>query len=59
LLGSKAKVSKMMDGYRGEGIPEEWLRRVRGPAGLSIHSQTPEEIAVSIAAEIVQVKHGV
>lgn len=59
LLGSKAKVSKMMDGYRAEGIPEEWLRRVRGPAGLSIHSQTPEEIAVSIAAEIVQVKHGV
>jgi xanthine dehydrogenase accessory factor len=58
LLGSKAKVSKMMDGYRAEGIPEEWLRRVRGPAGLSIHSQTPEEIAVSIAAEIVQVKHG-
>jgi len=58
LLGSKAKVSKMMDGYRAEGIPGDWLRRVRGPAGLSIHSQTPEEIAVSIAAEIVQVKHG-
>jgi xanthine dehydrogenase accessory factor len=59
LLGSKAKVTKMMDGYKAEGIPEDWLRRVRGPAGLSIHSQTPEEIAVSIAAEIVQVKHGV
>jgi len=57
LLGSKAKVSKMMAGYSAEGIPEEWLRKVRAPAGLSIHSQTPEEIAVSIAAEIVQVKH--
>ena len=58
LLGSKAKVSKMMAGYRAEGMAEEWLRRVRAPAGLPIHSQTPEEIAVSIAAEIVQVKHG-
>lgn len=58
LLGSKAKVSKMMDAYRAEGVAEEWLRRVRAPAGLPIHSQTPEEIAVSIAAEIVGVKRG-
>lgn len=58
LLGSKAKVGRMMDGYRAEGLPEEWLNKVRAPAGLPIHSQTPEEIAVSIAAEIVQVKHG-
>lgn len=56
LLGSKAKISKMMDGYRAEGVPDEWLRRMRAPAGLPIHSQTPEEIAVSIAAEIVGVK---
>lgn len=58
LLGSKVKVAKMMDGYRAEGMAEEWLGRVRAPAGLSIHSQTPEEIAVSIAAEIVGVKRG-
>jgi len=57
LLGSKTKVEKMMAAYRAEGIAEEWLRRVRAPAGLPIHSQTPEEIAVSIAAEIVGVKH--
>jgi xanthine dehydrogenase accessory factor len=58
LLGSRAKITRMMEMYRGEGIAEDWLGRVRAPAGLSIHSQTPEEIAVSIAAEIVQVKHG-
>jgi xanthine dehydrogenase accessory factor len=57
LLGSKAKVGRMMAGYRAEGMPEEWLGKVRAPAGLPIHSQTPEEIAVSIAAEIVQVRH--
>jgi len=38
-------------------VAEEWLRRVRAPAGLPIHSQTPEEIAISIAAEIIQVKN--
>lgn len=58
LLGSKAKIAKMMEMYRGEGIAEDWLSKVRAPAGLPIRSQTPEEIAVSIAAEIVKVKHG-
>jgi len=58
LLGSRTKVEKMLAGYRAEGIVEARLGRMRAPAGLSIHSQTPEEIAVSIAAEIVQVKHG-
>jgi len=58
LLGSKAKIGKMMADYRSEGISEEWLGRMRAPAGLSIHSQTPEEIAVSILAEIIQARHG-
>ncbi len=57
LLGSKAKVEKMMAAYRAEGIGKERLGKMRAPAGLSIHSQTPEEIAVSIAAEIIQLKH--
>jgi xanthine dehydrogenase accessory factor len=57
LLGSKAKVEKMLATYRSEGISEDQLRKMRAPAGLSIHSQTPEEIAVSIAAEIIQLKH--
>jgi xanthine dehydrogenase accessory factor len=57
LLGSKAKIGKMMADYRSEGIREEWLGRMRAPAGLSIQSQTPEEIAVSIMAEVVQARH--
>ena len=57
LLGSKAKIGKMMADYRSEGIREEWLGRMRAPAGLSIQSQTPEEIAVSIMAEIIQARH--
>jgi xanthine dehydrogenase accessory factor len=57
LLGSKAKIKKMMEGYRAEGISEAQLQKLHAPAGLSIKSQTPEEIAISIAAEIISIKN--
>jgi len=58
LLGSSAKIGKMLAGYRAEGIAEERLRRLRAPAGLAIHSQTPEEIAISIMGEMIAVRNG-
>jgi xanthine dehydrogenase accessory factor len=57
LLGSKKKIEKMFDDYRNAGINEEWLQRIHTPVGLPIKSQTPEEIAISIAAEIIRVKN--
>jgi len=57
ILGSKAKIEDLLAMYRTEGIPEERIQKLRAPAGLAIHSQTPEEIAVSIAAEIIRYKH--
>ncbi|HEX9510959.1 MAG TPA: XdhC family protein [Puia sp.] len=57
LLGSKAKFGKLLADYRAEGIEEETLQLIHSPAGLSINSQTPEEIAISIAAEIIQIKN--
>ena len=57
LLGSKTKIEKMFSDYREEGISAERLQRIHTPVGLAIKSQTPEEIAVSIAAEIIQVKN--
>jgi xanthine dehydrogenase accessory factor len=57
MLGSKAKFGKLLADYRAEGIAEETLQLIHSPAGLSINSQTPEEIAISIAAEIIQVKN--
>lgn len=57
LLGSKTKIGKMFDGYRKEGIDERLLKRIHTPVGIQINSQTPEEIAVSIAAEIIKVKN--
>ena len=58
ILGSKAKLKKMFDDYRREGMDEKILQQVHAPVGLLINSQTPEEIAVSIAAEIISVKNG-
>ena len=43
--------------YRDEGIQENLLQRINTPIGLAISSKTPEEIAVSIAAQIIQVKN--
>ena len=58
VLGSKTKIEKLFSDYRIEGIDEELLRRIHAPIGLAINSQTPEEIAISIAGEIIQVKNG-
>jgi xanthine dehydrogenase accessory factor len=57
LLGSKKKIEKMFDDYVKEGIRAEKLQRIHTPVGLAIKSQTPEEIAISIAAEIIKVKN--
>ena len=57
LLGSKSKIDKMLEDYRNEGIAENFLQRIHTPVGIAIKSQTPEEIAVSIAAEIIQTKN--
>lgn len=57
LLGSKKKIEKMFEDYRNKGINEEILKRIHSPIGIRIKSQTPEEIAVSIAAEIIKVKN--
>jgi xanthine dehydrogenase accessory factor len=57
LMGSAAKVAQIFARLRRKGIPAAALKRVRAPVGLPIHSHTPEEIAISIAAEIIQVKN--
>ena len=54
VIGSKRRV---LESYRlllGEGFGEEQLRKVNAPVGLEIGAETPEEIAVSIMAEIIQ-----
>jgi xanthine dehydrogenase accessory factor len=53
-VASRAKAAKVLQSLTERGISPERLNRVRAPAGLDIHAGSPEEIAVSILAEIVQ-----
>jgi len=57
LMGSKAKVRQMYTAMVADGAPEADLEEVRAPVGMSIGSHTPEEIAVSIAAEIIAIRN--
>ena len=58
VLGSKAKMKTLLSSLAKEGFDKEKLKKIRTPIGLPINSHTPEEIAVSIAAEIIAVKNG-
>jgi xanthine dehydrogenase accessory factor len=55
-VASRTKAEKILKGFAAQGATEESLKRVRAPAGLDIHAKSPEEIAVSILAEIIQLK---
>ena len=58
LIGSRAKVKRVYDALLAEGLTPDQLRDVHAPIGLDIGAVTPQEIAVSILAELIAVKHG-
>jgi len=58
LIGSRAKVARIYDALTADSVPGEYLKRVHAPIGLDIGAVTPQEIAVSILAELIAVKHG-
>jgi xanthine dehydrogenase accessory factor len=58
LIGSRAKVARVFDALEAEGMPVECLARVHAPIGLDIGAITPAEIAVSILAELIAIRHG-
>lgn len=58
LIGSRAKVARISDQLLSEGMAPEVLKQVHAPIGLEIGAVTPQEIAVSILAELIAVKHG-
>lgn len=57
MMGSATKVATLFRELADEGADPEALRRVHAPVGLPIHSRTPEEIAVSVVAELIRVKN--
>jgi xanthine dehydrogenase accessory factor len=56
MIGSKTKNETIYTHLRAKGISQEQLDRVHAPIGLEIGAQTPEEIAVSILAELIKVR---
>lgn len=54
MLGSKTKVAEIVQALREQGFSPEEIARAHAPIGLPIGGDTPEEIAVSIAAELIQ-----
>jgi xanthine dehydrogenase accessory factor len=56
MIGSKRKVLSVYRALEGEGYKREEFERVYAPMGLEIGALSPEEIAVSIVAELVAVR---
>ncbi len=58
VIGSRAKMARLMELLVADGVEPAWLRTLHAPVGLDIGAVTPEEIAVSILAELVAVRRG-
>ncbi|SMP51966.1 XdhC family protein [Anoxynatronum buryatiense] len=58
MIGSRTKVAHTVKSLRETGVSEEQIRQVYMPIGLDLGGQRPEEIAVSIMAQIMSVKYG-
>ena len=58
VMASRSKRARMQAALREAGFGDEAIARIHSPIGLSIGAETPAELAVSIVAEIVQVRSG-
>src|SRR4029077_10386960 len=58
MIGSKRKVLSVYRALENEGVAPEKFAGVHAPVGLDIGALTPEEIAISIAAELIAVRRG-
>ena len=58
MIGSRKKVATAFQQLREKGVDEETIKGIHAPIGISIGAETPEEIAVAIAAQLVAVRSG-
>ena len=58
LIGSRRKIKLLVDHLLEQGYPPEHFRNLYAPIGLEIGSETPREIAVSVAAELIALRKG-
>jgi xanthine dehydrogenase accessory factor len=58
VLGTRKNIGKRLAALREMGLTEKQLGRLRAPIGTNIGAILPDEIALSVLAEIVAAKHG-
>jgi xanthine dehydrogenase accessory factor len=58
MIGSMTKIMAVKEDLQKQGIPKEAFSKLQAPIGLDIGGETPEEIAISIAAELISAKKG-
>jgi xanthine dehydrogenase accessory factor len=58
LIGSRAKVARLTTALLEAGVSADWIQRLHAPIGFDIGAISPEEIAVSILAELIAVRRG-
>jgi len=58
MIGSKRRVATVLEDMAKEGFSDESIRRLYAPIGIDIGAETPEEIALSIMSEVVNVLRG-
>ncbi|MGI9607432.1 MAG: XdhC family protein [Acidimicrobiales bacterium] len=58
VMGSNRRWAKAREGLKERGVPDELLAAVHAPIGIEIDAETPEEIAVSILAQVIAARGG-
>lgn len=58
MLGSKEKIRQMKEAFLSQGFAMDYFDKLHAPIGIDIRSKTADEIAVSIAAELIAVRNG-
>jgi xanthine dehydrogenase accessory factor len=57
MIGSKRKVRIILDNLKEKGLSESAIEKVHAPIGIPIDAETPQEIAISIVAEMIKAKN--
>lgn len=58
MIGSRRRVRAAFEQLAQDGVTAEWLGRIHAPIGLDLGAETPAEIAVAVAAEIIRRSRG-
>jgi len=58
MIGSRKKVDKAFEQLREKGVDEATIKRIHAPIGMNIGAESPQELAVAIAAQLVAVRSG-